>query len=475
MIVIPGALHGGEPGMTEAIVAAVAVENPAALRWWQEWRSGTRLPVAFERLRQAAGGFGNIARALGHRNYRVYISGNAVQLIGTWMQRVSSGWLAWTLTHSGTWLGLMSMAEFLPVLFLSPLAGVLADRRDRVGIIRITQLIGCAQATLLAILVATDLISIHLLFALVLLLGINQGIAQPARLALIPTLVDREALPSALAINSIVFNSARFIGPAIAGVLIARVGIGAAFAANALTYLAFQISLANLRDIPPLPVRAAQNALRASLEAYSYASRHPGIAPMLLLFAVTTVGTRGFIELFPGFADSVFHRGPQGLATLTSTVGLGAIFGGVWMLIRSQLSGLTTIVLANTLIMSLAIIAFTATDSFTLALPCVFIAGTAMVITGIGAQTLIQASTDRSMAGRVMALYGVIFRAGPALGAVVMGTASEHLGLRLPLAIGATVSCLCWALTLHRRKTIAASLEDPPLDDRAAVPAERGA
>jgi predicted MFS family arabinose efflux permease len=431
--------------------------------------------LAFERLRRAAGGFGNTGRALSHRNYRVYISGNAIQLIGTWMQRVSVGWLTWTLTHSGTWLGLISMAEFLPVLFISPLAGVLADRRDRVGIIRITQLYGCFTATLLAVLVGTELITTHILFALVLLLGINQGLAQPARLALIPTLVDRAALPSALAINSIVFNAARFIGPALAGLLIARVGIAAAFAANALGYIAFQISLANLRDIPPLPVRAAQNALRASLEAYSYASRHPGIAPMLMLFAVTTIGTRGFIELFPGFADSVFHRGPQGLAMLTSTVGLGAIFGGLWMLLRSQISGLTTIVLANTLIMSLAIIAFTATDSFTMALPCVFVAGAAMVITGIGAQTLIQASTDRGMAGRVMALYGMIFRAGPALGAVVMGTASEHFGLRLPLAIGATVSCLCWALTLHRRKAIMASLEDPPPDEPVAAPVERGA
>ena len=431
--------------------------------------------MAFERLRQTAGGFSNVGRALSHRNYRVYISGNAIQLIGTWMQRVSVGWLTWTLTHSGAWLGLMSMAEFLPVLFVSPLAGVLADRKDRVGIIRITQLYGCFTATLLAILVGTGFISSQVLFALVLLLGINQGIAQPARLALIPTLVDREALPSALAINSIVFNAARFIGPAVAGILIARVSIAAAFAANAVTYIAFQISLANLRDIPPLPMRAAQNAVRASLEAYSYATRHPGIAPMLMLFAVTTIGTRGFIELFPGFADNVFHRGPQGLAMLTSTVGLGAIFGGLWMLIRSQISGLTTIVLANTLIMSLAIIAFTASDNFVMALPCVFVAGAAMVITGIGAQTLIQASTDRGMAGRVMALYGMIFRAGPALGAVVMGTASEHLGLRLPLAIGATVSCLCWALTLHRRKAIMTSLEDPPLDDASSAPAQRGA
>jgi predicted MFS family arabinose efflux permease len=433
--------------------------------------------LAFERLRQATGGLGNVARALSHRNYRIYISGNAIQLTGTWLQRVSCGWLAWTLTHSGAWLGLMSMGEFLPVLFVAPLAGVMADRRDRVTIIRVTQLIGCGQAILLAILVSTGFINIYVLLALVMLLGINQGIAQPARLALIPTLVDREALPSALAINSIVFNAARFIGPAIAGVIIAHIGIGTSFAVNAATYIAFQISLANLRDIPKMPALLAQNALRASLDACAYASRHPGIAPMLLLFAVTTIGTRGFVELFPGFADSVFHRGPGGLAMLTSTVGLGAIFGGTWMLIRSQISGLTSIVLANTLFMSLAIIAFTATDVFVMALPCVFIAGAAMVITGIGAQTLIQASTDRSMAGRVMALYGMIFRAGPALGAVITGTASVHFGLRLPLAIGAAVSIACWALTLNRRKAIIASLEDVIPDEpaTAAAPAERGA
>src|SRR6266567_3648236 len=178
------------------------------------------------------GGFDNVSRAFAHRNYRVYVSGNSISLVGWWLQRVAVGWLAWTLTHSGTWLGLVSLADFLPVLFLSPFAGVLADRRDRVWIIRITQLAGCAQASLLAVLVATDLITIHLLFTLVLLLGIASAISQPSRLALIPALVDRASLPSALAINSVLFNLARFVGPAIAGILIAEVGIASAFAAN---------------------------------------------------------------------------------------------------------------------------------------------------------------------------------------------------------------------------------------------------
>ncbi len=207
--------------------------------------------------------------AFAHRNYRIYASGNAVSLVGIWMQRVAVGWLAWTLSHSGTWLGIMSMAEFFPVVFLSPLAGALADRRDRVGIIRVTQIAGSVEASLLAILVYTGAITIELLFALTLLLGIFNAMAQPSRLALIPTLVDRAALPSALAINAIIFNSARFLGPAVAGIVIAQISVGAAFAVNATTYVVFLIAMANLRGLPALPVAATQSVLKASAEAIS--------------------------------------------------------------------------------------------------------------------------------------------------------------------------------------------------------------
>ena len=407
-------------------------------------------------------GLSNVLQAFAHRNYRIYASGNAVSLIGVWMQRVAVGWLAWSLTHSGAWLGIVSMAEFFPVVFLSPLAGALADRRDRVGIIRVTQIAGSIEASLLAVLVYTGAITIELLFGLTLLLGIFNAVAQPSRLALIPTLVDRAALPSALAINAIIFNSARFLGPAVAGVIIAKLSVAAAFTVNAVTYVAFLIAMTNLRGIRALPVAATQGVLKASAEAYGYASRHPGIAPMLLLFTITTIGTRGFVELFPGFADSVFGRGPEGLATLTSTVGLGAIFGAGWMLLRPAVSGLTALVLGNTLMISLAILGFTLTDRFTIALPCVFLAGTAMTITGVGAQTLIQAAVDIRMRGRIMALYGMIFRAGPALGAVLMGSLSDRFGLRLPLAVGALVSCAFWAWTRLKQKRIAETLETDP-------------
>jgi MFS family permease len=425
-------------------------------------------PLSIIRDRLFPGGLGNVVEAFAHRNYRIYAGGNAVSLIGVWMQRVAVGWLAWTLTHSGAWLGIVSMAEFFPVVFLSPLAGALADRRNRVGIIRVTQIAGSIEATLLAVFVYTGAITIELLFGLTLLLGVFNAVAQPSRLALIPTLVDRAALPSALAINAIIFNSARFIGPAVAGIVIAKVSVGAAFAVNAATYIVFLVAMTNLRGIPALPVAATQSVLKASAEAYGYASRHPGIAPMLLLFTITTIGTRGFVELFPGFADRVFGRGPEGLAILTSTVGLGAIFGAGWMLLRPAIAGLTGLVLANTLVISLAILAFTLTDRFLVALPCVFVAGAAMTITGVGAQTLIQAAVDIRMRGRIMALYGMIFRAGPAVGAVLMGSLSGRFGLRLPLAVGALVSCGFWGWTRLKQKRIAETLEADPV----AAPAE---
>jgi predicted MFS family arabinose efflux permease len=197
---------------------------------------------------------------------------------------------------------------------------------------------------------------------------------------------------------------------------------------------------------------------------------------MLLLFTVTTIATRGYIELFPGFADDVFQRGAAGLSVLVSTVGLGAICGGAWMLLRPGLNGLTALVMGNTLVISLAILGFTATDQFYVALPFVFVAGTAMVITGVGAQTLIQASVEPQMRGRVMALYGMIFRAGPALGAVLMGSLSERFGLRLPLAVGAVISVAVCALTWARQRRIAPLLEsEPPSRAEVGAAAEKGA
>jgi predicted MFS family arabinose efflux permease len=408
------------------------------------------------------GGFGNITRAFASRNYRLFAAGNAISLIGTWLQRVAVGWLAWQLTHSGTWLGLVAFADLFPTVVLSPWAGALADRRDRVRVIRVSQIVAMTQATLLALLTGFGIITIWSLFALAVLLGIANAVNQPARLALIPSLVERVNLPSAVAINSIIFNAARFIGPALAGIVIAEGSIALAFAVNAASYIAFLLALAGLKGVREDMRHADRKFLPAMVEGYVYAARHPGIGAMLLLMAVTSLGTRGFIELLPGFADNVFGRGPQALAWMTATVGLGAVFGGLWMVRRPAIAGLTSVVFANTLLMTAALLSFAATAQFWIALPCLGVAGFGLVVSGIGAQTLVQSAVATAMRGRVMALYGMIFRGGPALGALVMGMASEHIGLRAPVAAGAVLCAAYWLWARAQQPLVADQLESLP-------------
>lgn len=403
-------------------------------------------------------GFDNVVRAFRVPNYRYFATGNFISQIGYWIQRVAQAWLAWQLTHSGTWLGLVAAADLIPNVVISPFAGALADRVDRVRVIRLTQLFAIAQAWTLAILSFTDVITIEELFLLIFALGFINAFNQPARLALVPSLVDHATLPSALAINSLMFNIARFIGPAIAGVVIAEGSVGLAFVLNACTYVAFSLALARV-NVPREKLAAQRHFLRQSLDGYIYAMRHPGIGQMMMLFLVTSIGIRGYNELFPGFADVVFHRGAQGLAWLTATMGLGAIVGGIRMIRRGSVTGLTGLAINHTLWMSLSVLLFALVQSYWLALVAVFFSGLAMTTSGISAQTLVQTAVDPVMRGRVMAFYGMVFRAGPALGALIAGWLATRLGFHLPVAVGAAVCILAWAWARMRLAPIEQALE----------------
>jgi len=415
--------------------------------------AGLRVRSIFSRL-----GFANVARAVEIRNYRLFATGNGISQIGYWIQRVAQGWLAWQLTHSGTWLGLVAAADLIPNVVVSPFAGALADRVDRIKLIRLTQIVAIIQAWVLAILCFTNLITIHELFLLIFALGFINAFNQPARLALIPSLVDSASLPSAVALNSLIFNLARFIGPAIAGVVIAGSGVGLAFVLNALSYVAFSLMLGRVR-LAPERLAPQRHFFRQSLEGYVYAVRHPGIGQMMVLFAVTAVGIRGYNEMFPAFADAIYHRGAQGLAWLTATMGLGAMTGGVWMLRRSGVQGLTVLAINHTCVMSLAVLGFAGATSYWLALGTVFVGGFAMTASGIGAQTLVQTAVAPSLRGRVMAFYGMVFRAGPALGALISGWLVTLLGFRVPIAAGAVACILAWLWARLRVDAIRRALE----------------
>lgn len=409
----------------------------------------------------ASPGFGGIVRTLQSRNFRIYISGNAVSLVGNWVQRVAVGWLTWQMTESGFWLGVIACANLLPTMFVAPFGGVLADRFDRRRLMMTAQTAALCQATALFAMTAGGVITIHWLALLVLLGGIATGFNSPIRLAMMPSLVPRQDLSTGIAIGSIVFNLARFIGPAIAGLVIVTVGVAGAFAANAVSFLAFLVALSRLRlaDTAERTAAAKRPSVASQLvEGFVYAARHPGIGPTLVLLSVAAFTLRPFVELLPGFAAKVFAGGADTLAMLSSAIGVGAVMSGLWIARRGG-AGLTRLMLLNTLLLALAVTAFVATDRLWFALISAAAAGMAMVASGVSTQTLMQMSVDGAMRGRVLSLYSIIFIGGPAAGALVMGTLSEALGLRLPLAGGVILALAVWLWIWRRRQNIAEALE----------------
>lgn len=407
-------------------------------------------------------GFPALAAVLAEHNYRTFSVGNIVSHNGTWAQRIAVGWLTWELTHSGLWLGLIAAADLFPVVILAPIAGAAADRVNLLTMMKITQFLASLQSVLLAVLTIAGLMTPELLLVLVLIHGAIIAVHQPVRLALVPHLVSREKMPAAIGINSMIFNSARFTGPIIGGLLIGAAGAGWAFAFNAASYLGFIAALMLIRLDNPRSAKErtpVSEVPREIAEGYRYAARHIGIARMLILLTVMAICGRPYIELLPGFADDVFGRGAQGLAWLVSVTGLGAMCGGLWLAQRGDVAGLTARVVAGTLVLGISLVGFAATNLFGVALACLFVTGFAMIVVGVGEQTLIQNAVDPAMRGRVMSLYGMIGRGGPAVGALVMGALSETTGLQAPVIGGAVVCIGLWYWASKRKDAMAMALE----------------
>jgi MFS family permease len=376
--------------------------------------------------------------------------------------------LTWQLTESGLWLGIVAFADFFPVLLIGPIAGAAADRWDRLRVVKISQTISLAQATVLFALTVSGHMNIGLLVALTAFQGFVVAFNQPARLALVPSLVPQSDLGPAVAINSIVFNLARFIGPMFAGVTIVWSGVAATFAANALSYVPFLMALARIRPILPVAGSAKQRSFVTDLrEGIRYTATHPGIAALLVLLIALGIGGRPLNELLPGFAADVYHSGAGGLSILASAIGGGAILGGVWLAHRSHSSGLIIVAIGCALVGALAAILAIATVSMWVAVPAVVIFGFCTSSAGITIQTLIQLAAADNMRGRVMGLYGLIFRGAPAIGALVAGITSAHFGLRWPVFFGALLVISACGWTYRSRERIALALPNQERDAAA--------
>ena len=400
--------------------------------------------------------------AFAHRDFRLFTSGNVVSNLGTWVQRMSVGWLAWELTHSGTWLGIVVFADMFPTVLLAPITGAVADRVDRLRALRAVQALNLVQAAALAWFTLSGAITIEILTALTAIGGAILAFGQPLRLAIVPSLVARRDLSSAIGINALVFNGARVVGPMIAALLIVRFGVGWSFVFNAVSFVAFLAVLSRIR-LEHRERLAAARAVRdipgEIAEGYAYAARHPGIGPMLAILTLVAVCGRPFLELLPGFADAVFGRGAEGLAWLTSAAGAGAMLGGLWLAQRGAVAGLTATTVSAIALLGAMLIGFAATDIFWLALPCAAVAGFALIVVGVGEQTLLQNAVDPGLRGRVMSLYGMINRGAPALGALIMGTLSSWVGLQWPVIGGAAICLGVWLWARSRRETMTRALE----------------
>ncbi|MEQ9811138.1 MAG: MFS transporter [Azospirillaceae bacterium] len=413
----------------------------------------------------------NLVRVLGHRSYGIYTAGNAVSLIGNWMQRIAVGWATWDLTGSGTWLGVMMFADLAPTLVVAPLAGAVADRWDRMRTMKTIQSLACGLAILLAILFTAGYPNVWLLLAIVTTHGTLFSLGQPTRMVIVSSLVPREDIGAAVAINSITFNLARFIGPAIAGVIIATVGVGWAFAANALTFVAFLVALHHVTEVrSPRRERPSGSLLGSIGPGLRYSIGNPGILAMIVLMIGIGLGARPLVELLPGFADAVFGVGAMGLAILTSSIGAGAIVGGLWLSGRTSTMGLTRISFGGAIGMTVAIVLFVSTANLWVAVPALTFLGFCLVSTAITIQTSIQLAVPDELRGRVLSLYGLFLRGGPAFGALFMGIASDWFGLRISLAAGALLLALVIVWLLGRQHRVVDALENAP--ERQSAPGD---
>lgn len=365
------------------------------------------------------------------------------------------------MTGSAFWVGMVAFCDLAPAVVFSPIAGAIADRMDRVRLTMISQAAIGLQAVAVAVLIGTGELTIGLLLLLEVCSGIAASFAQPARQSLMPGLVPAADLPAAVACNSLCFNVARFIGPAIAGPLIAVWGVVPAVAFNALAYLFATCTMPFLRVAAEARRgHAPDGSVFADVAAgFRYAGGHPGIGPLLLFAAVASVLLRGVQEILPPFVDRLFARGPEGLAMLTASIGIGALASGLWVASRGRLEGAARLAVSAVAAQAVFTMGFVATGFFPLALACAALMGAAGSVHGISVQTLVQSAALPAMRGRVLSLWGMIVRACPASGALVLGAAGEVFGLRLPTLLAMVLALLVVAWGWRRLPRMAEVLE----------------
>lgn len=391
-------------------------------------------------------------RALQYPNFRLYIGGLAVSLVGTWIQSVALSWLLYRLTHSEFLQGMSNFCSHMPVLLLSPLAGLAADRFPRHRIVLITQIIFLGHACLLAWLTFTHRVTVPQVLTLAVLLGCANAFDIPSRQSLMILLTSKEDLLGAISLNSVAFNTARTLGPSLGGVLVAFFGEGVCFAINAVSFLAVLASLLMLKLPPAVPrERHSEEGLAAGVR---YAWRRPAIRNPLALCGIITLTNAPPLVLAPFIADGLFHQGATGLGILMAAFGLGATLGVAQLARQKTSEGMQGVAGKGALFYGLALLAYSLAPQFWLVVACSFVAGFAFFRQNAANNALIQAVVDETYRGRVMSFYTMMAVGMLPVGSFLAGWAAEHFGPRPVLATSALIACAAGAAFLQYTRSM---------------------
>ena len=387
-------------------------------------------------------GLSLIFRALSSRNYRLFFGGQGISLIGTWMQQIAMSWLVYRTNNSPFLLGLIGFSSQICSLFFSPFAGVISDRWNRHRILVATQSLAMMQAFLLAALTLTGTVTVPHLIILALFLGFVNAFDMPTRQAFVVEMVEkREDLANAIALNSFLFNSARLVGPSVAGILISILGEGMCFLVNAFSFLAVIVALLAMKAAYHKKGIQETQILQGFKEGFTYALGFPPIRSILLFLGwISLVGTAN-TTLMPVFAKKILHGGPQTYGFLMAAIGAGAIIGAIFLASRRSVLGLGRIIVIASGIFGIGLISFSLSHILWLSFSVLLLVGFGMMVQMASSNTILQTMVDDDKRGRVMSLYVMAFMGMAPLGSLAGGSLAHAIGAPYTLIVGGA-SCL---------------------------------
>jgi len=368
-------------------------------------------------------------RALRHRNFRLFFSGQSLSLIGTWMTRLATSWLVYRLTGSAFLHGVVTFAGQVPSFLLGPVAGVWADRWERRRVLLVTQFLAALQSLALAVLTLSGRITIPEVIALSVFQGLINAFDMPARQSFLVRMVGgREDLGNAIALNSTMVNGARLVGPALAGLIIAAVGEGYCFLIDGISYFAVIASLVAMR-VEPEPVSAGGTSLLGELvEGWTYVSGFAPIRTVLLLFAIISFMGVPYMVLMPVFATDILHGGPHTLGFLMAAAGVGSLISALRLAARKSVRGLYRVIPAVAALLGAGLIVFALSRNFWLSLVLMGVTGFGMMQSMAASNTVIQTIVDDDKRGRVMSYYMMAYMGASPLGSLLAGSLAPVIG-----------------------------------------------